>query len=78
MYDKYEIVGDVRGLGLAWAIEFVKNRKTKEYASKERNQVIVEALKEGSCNPWLWKERFKTNPATNNRRGRGQDWFGHS
>jgi len=27
---KYPIVGDIRGIGLLWAIELVKNRKTKE------------------------------------------------
>jgi 4-aminobutyrate aminotransferase len=30
MQEKYEIIGDVRGKGLAICIELVKNRKTKE------------------------------------------------
>ncbi|AFK22901.1 acetyl ornithine aminotransferase family protein [Pyrococcus sp. ST04] len=47
MKEKYEIIGDVRGLGLAWGVEFVKDRKTKEYATKERNEIVVEALKRG-------------------------------
>jgi len=47
MYDKYEIIGDVRGLGLAWGVEFVKNRKTKEYAKDERNRMLLECLKRG-------------------------------
>ena len=28
--EKHEIIGDVRGLGLLWAVEFVADRKTKE------------------------------------------------
>jgi 4-aminobutyrate aminotransferase len=47
MYDKYEIIGDVRGIGLAWGVEFVKNRKTKEYAIEDRNNILLECLKKG-------------------------------
>jgi 4-aminobutyrate aminotransferase len=47
LFDKYEIIGDVRGLGMMTATEFVKNRKTKDYATDERNAVVVEAYKHG-------------------------------
>lgn len=47
IFDKHELVGDVRGMGVAWGIEFVKNRKTKEYARKEREEVLFETLKKG-------------------------------
>jgi 4-aminobutyrate aminotransferase len=47
MQDKYKIIGDVRGLGLAWGVEFVKDRKTKEYAVEARERVLLEALKNG-------------------------------
>jgi len=40
-------VGDVRGLGLLWGIELVKDRKTKEPAEEEGRQVYVESLRGG-------------------------------
>ncbi len=45
--DKYEIVGDFRGLGLAWGVELVKNRKTKGYARDAREKILLEALRNG-------------------------------
>lgn len=45
--EKYVVVGDVRGIGLAWGIEFVKNRHTKEHDVNTRNKVLYEALKKG-------------------------------
>jgi|UniRef100_A0A7J2U340 4-aminobutyrate aminotransferase len=45
--NRYSVVGDVRGLGLAWGIEFVKDRKSKEHDEKTRNRVLYEALKRG-------------------------------
>jgi 4-aminobutyrate aminotransferase len=47
LYDKYELIGDVRGLGMMTATEFVKDRKTKEYATNERNKIVVEAYQHG-------------------------------
>ena len=38
--DKYEIVGDVRGLGLMIGIEIVKDKKTKAIAGKERDRIV--------------------------------------
>jgi adenosylmethionine-8-amino-7-oxononanoate aminotransferase len=32
-----DVVGDVRGLGLLWGVEFVQNKKTKQPFPPERN-----------------------------------------
>ncbi len=47
MMAKYEIIGDVRGIGLMVGVEFVKDRKTKEPAVKERDDIIKEAFANG-------------------------------
>lgn len=47
MYKKYEIIGDVRGIDLMAAVELVKDRKTKEPAKEERNQILAECHKKG-------------------------------
>jgi 4-aminobutyrate aminotransferase len=38
--DKYEIVGDVRALGLMIGVEIVKDKKTKAVAGKERDRIV--------------------------------------
>jgi len=39
MKDKYPIIGDVRGKGLFWGLELVKDRKTKEPAPEAAGQI---------------------------------------
>ncbi|MDQ6596183.1 4-aminobutyrate--2-oxoglutarate transaminase [Bacillus salipaludis] len=46
-YDKFDCIGDIRGLGAMCAIEIVKDRKTKEPAKDLTNQIIKEANKRG-------------------------------
>jgi adenosylmethionine-8-amino-7-oxononanoate aminotransferase len=44
------MVGDVRGKGMLWAVEFVKDKDTKEPFPKEKNvkmDVIVQCLLKG-------------------------------
>jgi 4-aminobutyrate aminotransferase len=47
MKAKYEIMGDNRGLGLMRATEFVRDRKTKEFAVEEKDAIVEEAYKRG-------------------------------
>ena len=47
MKESYEIVGDVRGLGLMIAAEFVKSKKTKEPAVKERGVILENCFNNG-------------------------------
>ena len=47
MQDKYEIIGDTRGLGLMLAHEFVLDRKTKKHDSKSRDRITDLAFKKG-------------------------------
>ncbi len=47
MKEKYEIVGDVRGIGLMIAIEFVKSKKGKEPAIEERSRILEDSFYEG-------------------------------
>ncbi|MEZ0289610.1 MAG: acetyl ornithine aminotransferase family protein [Sulfolobales archaeon] len=45
--ERYEVVGDVRGIGLAWGVEFVKDRKSKTHAPDIRDRVLFNALRRG-------------------------------
>jgi 4-aminobutyrate aminotransferase len=47
MKEKYEVIGDVRGMGLMIGIELVKDKKTKEPAIKEREEIVKSAFKKG-------------------------------
>ena len=47
LQQKYEIIGDVRGPGLAIGVELVKNRDSKEPAVKEANEVVQLGLEKG-------------------------------
>lgn len=47
MREKFNIIGDVRGIGLLWGIELVKNRTTKEKAIDEAEQIMYTCLENG-------------------------------
>ena len=47
MMGEYNLVGDVRGKGMMVGIELVKDRETKQYATKERDDLILETFKRG-------------------------------
>ena len=44
---RHPLVGDIRGKGLMVGIELVKDRSTKEFATKERDQWVRMAFEEG-------------------------------
>ncbi|MGD1060365.1 MAG: acetyl ornithine aminotransferase family protein [Methanomassiliicoccales archaeon] len=45
--ERFNLIGDVRGFGLMQATELVKDRRTKEYAVKERDRIEALAFKRG-------------------------------
>ena len=45
--DRYEIAGDVRGIGLMIGVEIVKNKHTKEYGEPERSAILCKASEKG-------------------------------
>jgi len=47
LQEKFEVIGDVRGLGAMVAVEFVKDRKTKEPAKELVSLIIKESFEMG-------------------------------
>lgn len=47
LQEKYECIGDVRGLGLMLATEIVKNKKTKKISKELRDKIIIRCYKNG-------------------------------
>jgi 4-aminobutyrate aminotransferase/(S)-3-amino-2-methylpropionate transaminase len=45
--EEHELIGDIRGKGLLVGVELVKNKKTKEPATKEAYNVCLESFKRG-------------------------------
>ena len=45
--NRFELVGDVRGIGLIWAIELVNSRKTKEKAVIQAEKIMYDCLQKG-------------------------------
>ena len=47
MKERYEIIGDARGLGMMLAIELVNDRRTKSAAIRQRDKAILNAFNDG-------------------------------
>ena len=47
MQEKHPVIGEVRGAGLFWGVELVKDRKTKAKAAKEAVDVCVKSGDKG-------------------------------
>jgi 4-aminobutyrate aminotransferase len=47
LMDKHPLIGDVRGRGLMVGIELVRDRRTKERATTERDALVRECFKRG-------------------------------
>ncbi len=45
--ERSRIVGDVRGRGVLWGVEIVKDKKTKEPGNKEAERIVIGCLKKG-------------------------------
>ncbi len=65
--EKYDLIGDVRGLGLMQGLELVKDRKTKEPAPQETNRVLDEARRAGLIigKGGLWGNVIRMSPPLN-------------
>lgn len=65
MKEKYEILGDVRGIGLMTAIEIVKDKKSKTPAPDERNKICLDAMKRGLLILFCGPSSIRIIPALN-------------
>ncbi|MFA5972584.1 MAG: aspartate aminotransferase family protein [Lentimicrobiaceae bacterium] len=45
--EQFPLIGDVRGTGLLWGIELVKNHETKEKASIEAEKIMYNCMRQG-------------------------------
>src|SRR5207237_3674205 len=52
MQERRQIIGDVRGMGLLIGVEMVKNRRTKEPATREVAQIAYRAFEKGLITQW--------------------------
>ena len=47
MKEKYSLIGDIRGLGLLWAVELVSDRGQKTKATQQADAILYDCLQQG-------------------------------
>ena len=62
LQQKHQIIGDVRGRGLMIGIELVRDRVTKERATKERDQLVNECFSRGLLVLGAGKNAIRLSP----------------
>ena len=65
LMDKYEVIGDVRGLGLMVGMELVKNRESKEPNTELLERVIKSSFKKGLIIIGSGKSTLRFSPPLN-------------
>jgi len=81
MKSQYEIIGDVRGIGLMIGVEIVKDKKSKAYGIEEREAIINECFKKGLLLLPAGKSTIRLIPPltmSDKNIERGMDLFEHS
>jgi len=68
MKEKYEIVGDVRGLGLFIGVEIVKDKKTKRRGEEEAHHIIEDCFHKGLLVISAGRNTLRVIPPLNIRR----------
>ncbi|OOR87794.1 aspartate aminotransferase family protein [Moraxella caviae] len=63
--DKHTIIGEVRGMGVFWALELVKNRHSKQKLSADEMNTIKAALIERGLLPFIAENRIHVAPPCN-------------
>jgi 4-aminobutyrate aminotransferase len=63
LMDKHALIGDVRGRGLMIGVELVRDRKTKERATTERDAVVEAAFRRGLLLLGAGKNSIRFSPS---------------
>jgi len=65
MADRHPSIGEVRGLGVFWAVELVRNRTTREPMDPATMGKVVAACKDAGMWPMMVANRITVVPPCN-------------